>query len=319
MKIAIATTLLATASTASAFVPLASKNAATVSRMSEEPEAVESTVEEEIPAVVAPRKSQALPWMEVSPALDGTMAGDVGFDPLGFAKTKEDLMNYREAEVSKSSSIPFASKIGRWRLTTDTLRLFSKSFSQIKHARLAMLAAAGWPLSELYDKKFANLFHLPAVLDSSDRAPSVLNGGLGKISPIYWAVCLGAAAAIDLYGIKKASNEPGYFPGNYNFDPLGLYPKDPAGQQKMQLAEIKNGRLAMIAITAFAFQELVTQSGVVDATPRKFLLWPCVTIIEFALFHLILTLSWPCCFAVFFKPLDTVMRDYANSGYYIPE
>ena len=45
---------------------------------------------------------------------------DVGFDPLGFAKNKEDLLNYREAEI--------------------------------KHARLAMLAAAGWPLSELFGK-----------------------------------------------------------------------------------------------------------------------------------------------------------------------
>ena len=108
-----------------------------------------------------------------------------------------------------------------------------------------MLAAAGWPLSELFDKKFANLVGLPAVLDKTDRAPSVLNGGLGKISPVYWGVCLAAAAAIDLYGIKKASNEPGYFPGNYNFDPLGVYPKDEAGQKRMQLAEIKNGRLAV--------------------------------------------------------------------------
>lgn len=105
--------------------------------------------------------------------------------------------------------------------------------------------------------------------DKTDRAPSVLNGGLGKISPIYWVLCLAGAAAIDVYGITKASKEPGYFPGNYGFDPLGMYPKDPAGQKRMQLAETKNGRLAMIAITAFAFQELVTQSGVVDATPRK--------------------------------------------------
>ena len=48
---------------------------------------------------IQPEMSQALPWMERPAALDGTMAGDVGFDPLGFAKSKEDLMNYREAEV----------------------------------------------------------------------------------------------------------------------------------------------------------------------------------------------------------------------------
>jgi hypothetical protein len=84
--------------------------------------------------------------------------------------------------------------------------------AEIKHGRLAMLAAAGWPVSELFDKKFAHLFGLPAILDKTDRAPSILNGGLGKISPIYWVGCLAAAAAIDLYGIKKSSSDPDYFP-----------------------------------------------------------------------------------------------------------
>jgi hypothetical protein len=34
-----------------------------------------------------------------SAVLDGTYPGDYGFDPLGFAKTKESLTYYREAEV----------------------------------------------------------------------------------------------------------------------------------------------------------------------------------------------------------------------------
>lgn len=200
-----------------------------------------------------PQMSQSLPFMEVNPVLDGSMAGDVGFDPVGFAKSEEDLNNYREAEI--------------------------------KHARLAMLAAAGWPISELADKKIASFFGLQPVLDSSDRAPSILNGGLGKISPIYWVGCLAAAAAIDAYGISKSKSEPGYFPGNLGFDPLGVYPKDEEGQKWMQTAEIKNGRLAMIAITAFAFQECASKLGVVNETPA------------------------------FFKPLGTVLSDAANAGY----
>merc|ERR1712113_515889 len=201
--------------------------------------------------------SQSLPFMERPMALTGALAGDVGFDPLGFSKTKDDLMNYREAEV--------------------------------KHARLAMLAAAGWPLSELFDKKIAATLNLDAVLDVGDRVPSILNGGLSKISPIYWLSCIGLAAAIDVYGVRKQSlNDPGYIPGDLGFDPLGVYPQDEEGQKWMQLAEIKNGRLAMIAITAFAFQEAVSKVGVVDETP------------------------------FFFFPLGTVMQEYANSGYVVP-
>mmetsp|Transcript_47123 Transcript_47123/g.91964 ORF Transcript_47123/g.91964 Transcript_47123/m.91964 type:complete len:330 (+) Transcript_47123:50-1039(+) len=184
-----------------------------------------------------PTKSKSIPFMDRPSVLDGSMAGDVGFDPLGFAKSQMDLNTYREAEI--------------------------------KHARLAMLAAAGWPISELFDKKIASLFNLPPVLDASNRVPSVLNGGMGKISPFYWGACLLLAAAIDVYHDIRA-NQKEYPPGDLGFDPFGLYPKDEKGRKRMQTAEIKNGRLAMIAITAFAAQEFVTHVAVIDETPFFF-------------------------------------------------
>ena len=52
-------------------------------------------------------------------------------------------------------------------------------------------------------------------------------------------------------------------PGDFGFDPLRLYPKDETDQFRMQLAEIKHGRLAMIAITGFAAQELFTNMAVI--------------------------------------------------------
>jgi len=184
------------------------------------------------------------------------MAGDNGFDPLGFAKTSSDLNNMREAEI--------------------------------KHARLAMLAAAGWPLSELFDKKIANTLGMVPVLDDAGRVPSVLNGGMGKISPIYWGFCLLLAAAIDVNGSFRTSKDKGYFPGKLGFDPFGLYPKDAAGQKWMQTAEIKNGRVAMIAITAFAAQEFVSHTAIVDQVP------------------------------FLFKPIWQTLSDSANNGYVVP-
>ena len=38
----------------------------------------------------------------------------------------------------------------------------------------------------------------------------------------------------------------------------------------MQLAEIKHGRLSMLAVTGFAMQEYVSKVGVVDETPMFF-------------------------------------------------
>jgi hypothetical protein len=103
-----------------------------------------------------------------------------------------------------------------------------------------MLAAAGWPLAELLDRPLANLLNKEAVVDAMDRNPSILNGGLEKVSPVYWGFILGAAALIDIYQIQRANaDDPEYFPGNLGFDPLGLYPKDKEGQRRMQTMEIK--------------------------------------------------------------------------------
>merc|ERR1712025_188990 len=46
--------------------------------------------------------------------------------------------------------------------------------------------------------------------------------------------------------------------------------KDQKGQKWMQTAEIKNGRLAMLAITGFAIQEFATGVSVVDQYPIFF-------------------------------------------------
>ena len=152
-----------------------------------------------------------------------------------------------------------------------------------------MLAAVGWPSSELFDQPITTYIDaqwpsldLSPMLNSNDRVPSLLNGGLDNISPIFWGFCLGLSAAIDLRGVQNARYQTDYsddkqddgsyyLPGDYGFDPLGLYPSDDEeGQKRMQLCEIKHGRLAMIAVTGFAFQEYVSKVGVVDETPVFF-------------------------------------------------
>lgn len=189
-----------------------------------------------------PKNSQSIPFMKRPQFLDGALAGDVGFDPMGFADSKSNLMNYREAEI--------------------------------KHARLAMLAAAGWPLSELFDKPIAEALGMSAILDDAGRVPSVLNGGMGLVSPAYWAFCLLLAGAIDGYSMAAGPNKNGIsedsMPGNLGFDPFGLYPKTAKDRKWMETAEIKNGRLAMLAITGFAFQEFATHVAVIDQTPFFF-------------------------------------------------
>merc|ERR1719162_69997 len=96
--------------------------------------------------------------------------------------------------------------------------------------------------------------------DNGFRAPSVLNGGMGLISPLYWVGCLAAAAIFEAISISSPK---------FN---AGLYPKSVSDKDKrwIQTAEIKNGRLAMLAITAFAAQECVSHIAVVDQVPFFF-------------------------------------------------
>lgn len=132
-----------------------------------------------------------------------------------------------------------------------------------------MLAAVGWPLSELWDRDIAHSLGLRPLVDAAERAPSILNGGLDKVVPGYWVFCflLGAAAEYRTYLVK---NKPGYYPGNLGFDPLRLYPSDVTGQRRRQLAEIRNGRLAMLAVVSYALQEWVSKLAVVELTPGLF-------------------------------------------------
>ncbi len=184
--------------------------------------------------------SEAIPFLACPRVLkESDLAGNFGFDPLGLAQNKEQLMEYREAEI--------------------------------KHARLAMLAAIGWPVSELTDRSIADFFNAPPVLDSGDRVPSVLNGGMDRISPQFWGFCLGMSAAIDMYGVAKARmGDEDYYPGNLGFDPLGLFPVDRDGQENMKLAEMKHGRVAMVGVSGYVVEEYLTKTAVVDDTPFFF-------------------------------------------------
>ena len=158
-----------------------------------------------------------LPKIKTMRVGDGTLAGDMNFDPLQISDSPDALAWYREAEI--------------------------------KHARLAMLAAFGWPVSEITN--------FGGLLTGDGRAPSLLNGGLGNVNAIYWAGVAALAVYWEGQGLdKKFSKDAEYLPGMLGFDPLG------ADSPSMRAAEIMNGRVAMLAITAYALEEAVTRAPI---------------------------------------------------------
>jgi hypothetical protein len=93
--------------------------------------------------------------------------------------------------------------------------------------------------------------------------------GFQNTSPLYW-VGIALFMAFVEYHYSRVKGTPGYYPGNLGFDPLRFYPMDEGGRRRMQIAEIRNGRLAMLAITSFVLQEWVYKSAVVEITPWFF-------------------------------------------------
>merc|ERR1719453_2118562 len=73
-------------------------------------------------------------------------------------------------------------------------------------------------------------------------------------------------------------------PGEFNFDPIGLYGKTDAEKKAMRTKEIKNGRVAMMAVLAYVGAEAMTGKPVTELTP------------------------------VFFKPIWVVVMDAMNGG-----
>jgi hypothetical protein len=168
-------------------------------------------------ATVDPPPPAPLPPIKTMRVGDKTLAGDMGFDPLQLADTPDQLAWYREAEV--------------------------------KHARLAMLAAFGWPASEV--------LNFGKLVTGDGRAPSLLNGGLGNVNGVYWALVLALGAYWESKGLdKKFGKQDDYLPGMLGFDPLG------ADSPSMRNAEITNGRVAMVAITLFALEEAIIKAPI---------------------------------------------------------
>ena len=167
--------------------------------------------------------STALPFLKRPPALDGSMAGDVGFDPLGFTTTITelggDLKYVREAELM--------------------------------HGRVSMLATVGFWFPALVGKlpnpATAALTTDPIAVQY-ELPPAIL----GQLF-FTMALCEGLRARF-VYNSETPAGEHG-------FDPMGFLPKycdTPDKMMKMKTAEIKHCRAAMVAITGFWFQKMVT-------------------------------------------------------------
>jgi len=126
--------------------------------------------------------------------------------------------------------------------------------AELKHGRAAMLATLGFVVPEFIrvPGEQYSFQAIPKVIDAHDACPEAM------IQIFGWISFLEAVSFPALAGMGAGYDRE---PGNFGFDPIGLYPKEPAKQKEMQLKELKNGRLAMIAIGGMVAGASVTGNG----------------------------------------------------------
>jgi hypothetical protein len=186
------------------------------------------------------REGGWFPGVKAPLHLDGTMLGDVGFDPLGIATT-ETLPRMREAEL--------------------------------RHARLAMVATWGWPIGE------GGLWLAQKLVPTGDVCTG--NGclidqtGVGQkaalqladialASEIYWGALLTVAVVGELRARTLARESGGS--SSPSFDPLQIWTNaDGDERSRLELAEIKHGRLAMVAVATYWSTKLLGAMGSANA------------------------------------------------------
>jgi len=164
------------------------------------------------------------------------ITGPLGFfDPLGFCTSGDEKVS--EAKIRFYREV------------------------ELKHARVAMLAAVGFPLAEQFHPLFA-----------TDDAPSFMAFQQTPLQT-FWPVVVGVIAIAEVFSVFTFQNPASYVngepaepwtmrldhqAGDLGFDPMGLKPTDPKEFAEMQTKELNNGRLAMIAIAGMVVQEGIT-------------------------------------------------------------
>jgi len=135
--------------------------------------------------------------------------------------------------------------------------------AETTHGRVAMLAVIGFLLTEA-PVSFHPLFNTA----SRDIGPAIRHLDEVRVAaPFFFEILAlvigGAEVGRALKGWEAPGNEEelilkvDYYPGDIDFDPLGLKPDNWEEFSEMSTKELQHGRLAMLGISGIVAQELI--------------------------------------------------------------
>jgi len=203
------------------------------------------------PKALAPRAGASVMEATLNTQDKPAVAPEGAFNTEEFMKTlpgiSEPMGYFDPLGLAESLSNPYDPM-------TKGKALFMREV-ELKHCRLAMLAALGFPIAEQFHPLFGGDIDVPSF-QAFQASP--LQG--------FWGTVVFAIAIPEIFSVFSFQ-EPQEHPwqikedhvsGDFGFDPLGLKPSDPAELKEMQTKELNNGRLAMIAIAGMVVQEGIT-------------------------------------------------------------
>ena len=211
---------------------------------------------------------------------NGMLPADFGFDPLElstkdyFKQVQNFILNLFpktknwDQEPEAGAAIPTVGFVGEEdRPPALVLRDYREA--EIRHGRLAMLAAVIWPLQEILGRIF---------IPKSFGATTVIYGGLTlPFLPLIMTFLMLNLGYLDIYSSEIKENESGeaFLPGECFWDPLCVLDGAPDSMKRnMQEREILNGRAAMIAVAAYIFEEAMTHRPIVSLPTNALLFEP---------------------------------------------
>lgn len=162
-------------------------------------------------------------------------------------------------------SAPFSEGFDPANFSGDSDEATVKKFqeAELKHGRLAMLAALGILVQESFHPLFGGTISGPAIFEFQQ---------VENIDPPFWVILATLIGFVEgrtitnswetiretqAAGRDVANLKEGATPGDIGFDPLGLCPADEEGFAEMRTKELNHCRLAMIGVAGMVAQELV--------------------------------------------------------------
>jgi len=171
------------------------------------------------PAMGVTKPMTAMPFLTAAACQSSGLAGaETGFDPLYFSDFI-DIKWLREAEL--------------------------------KHGRICMLAATGYMVQEFFSIPGYPGYSANPVEAFSSVPPEALGQIFGFLAILEYRLADGK------YSMMTMFEDPARKPGDLGFDPL-KFGENPETRERLEMAELKNGRLAMLAFAGMIHQTFVT-------------------------------------------------------------